>query len=213
MKKRLIITLINSLLVICLFAQSNIALSKQYFDKAGNKSLKGDKRGAILDYTKAIELDPKNSRAFSQRGFIKEGLGDYRGAILDFTKCIELIESADPSYTLYILFYRALAKENIKDYQGAILDYSRGIEIAGIAKSDYLFAQRGIIKNKLEDYQGAIEDYNKCIQLNPKYADAYYNRGIAKYSLNDKNGACLDWSQAGELGNSEAYSTIKEKCN
>ncbi len=27
------------------------------------------------------------------------------------------------------------------------------------------------------DLQGAIEDYNKAIELNPKHAEAYYNRG------------------------------------
>jgi tetratricopeptide (TPR) repeat protein len=212
MKKRLISILINSLFVTCLFAQSNIAVSEQYFDKARNKSQKGDKRGAILDYNKAIELNPKNSRAFSQRGFLKKGLEDYRGAILDFTRCIELIES-DSAYTVYILFYRALAKENLKDYQGAILDYTRCTELAGIVNSDYLFAQRGIAKNKLKYYQGAILDFTKCIELNPKFPDAYYGRGFAKYYSNDKNGACLDWSQAGELGYADAYSTIKEKCN
>jgi hypothetical protein len=78
---------------------------------------------------------------------------------------------------------------------------------------DYLFSLRGAAKSKLKDYQGAILDYTKSIELYPKYADAYYGRGFAKYYSNDKNGACLDWSQAGELGYADAYSTIKEKCN
>jgi tetratricopeptide (TPR) repeat protein len=212
MKKRLLLIFINSLFFICLFAQSNIAVSEQYFDKARNKSFKGDERGAILDYTKAIEFNPKNSRAFAQRGFLKRGLGDYRGAILDFTKCIELIK-VDTAFTIYILSNCAFAKEDLKDYQGAILDYTKCIELTGIVKSDYLFSLRGTAKSKLKDYQGAILDYNKCIELNHKYADAYYGRGFAKYYLNDKNGACLDWSQAGEFGYADAYSTIKEKCN
>ena len=33
------------------------------------------------------------------------------------------------------------------------------------------------------DYNGAIAKYNEALQLNPKYAEAYYNRGNAYYNL------------------------------
>ena len=35
-------------------------------------------------------------------------------------------------------------------------------------------------KYNKKDYQGAIADYDKAIELNPKYARAYYNRGNSK---------------------------------
>jgi|688.fasta_scaffold93826_6 tetratricopeptide (TPR) repeat protein len=168
MKKRLFLIIINSLFVICLFAQSNIAISKQYFEKARNKSLKGDERGAILDYTKAIEFNPKNSSAFSQRGFLKKRLGDYRGAILDFNKCIELIQ-VDTAYTIYILSNRAFAKEDIKDYQGAILDYNKCIELN--PKYADAYYGRGFAKYYLNDKNGACLDWSQAGELG--YADAY----------------------------------------
>ena len=37
-------------------------------------------------------------------------------------------------------------------------------------------------KYNKKDYQGAIADFDKAIELNPKYARAYYNRGNAKMS-------------------------------
>jgi len=50
------------------------------------------------------------------------------------------------------------------------------------------------------DYQGAIKDFNKAIEINPKDADAYYNRGLAKIGLGQKYSGCLDLSRARELG-------------
>jgi len=49
------------------------------------------------------------------------------------------------------------------------------------------------------DYKGAIDDYNKAIEINPKDADAYYNRGNAKDELNDYQGAIADYSKAIEI--------------
>ena len=68
------------------------------------------------------------------------------------------------------------------------------------------------IKDKIEDFKGALEDYNIAIELKPNYSDAYHNRGIVKLELGDKNGACLDWSKAGELGQSKSYEMIKKYC-
>ena len=46
-----------------------------------------------------------------------------------------------------------------------------------------------IVKLQLKQYDAAIKDYDKTIELDPKYADAYYNRGQAKASLNHQYAA------------------------
>ena len=70
----------------------------------------------------------------------------------------------------------------------------------------------GIEKANSGDYQGAIKDYDKAIEINPKDAEAYYNRGAAKLGLGQKDSGCLDLYKARELGHSGAYQTIKEHC-
>lgn len=65
-------------------------------------------------------------------------------------------------------------------------------------------------KQRLKDYRGAIADYDKAIEINPKYADAYYNRGYAKIDLGQREGGCWDFSKAGELGDTQAYDAIKK---
>jgi tetratricopeptide (TPR) repeat protein len=45
----------------------------------------------------------------------------------------------------------------------------------------------------------AMEDYNKAIELDPNYADAYYNRGLAHYDLKEYERAIEDYNKAIEL--------------
>ena len=42
-------------------------------------------------------------------------------------------------------------------------------------------------------------DYDRAIELNPDYAEAYYNRGDAKSELGDHEGAAADRKRAIEL--------------
>jgi tetratricopeptide (TPR) repeat protein len=109
-------------------------------------------------------------------------------------------------------FQSGISKEDLKDYQGAIQDYTKAIELD--PKNEWAYNNRGRAKSYLYDYYGSIKDYTTAIELNPKYADAYIGRGLSKLLLNrkDKEGACTDWSRAGELGNSDAYSLINKNC-
>lgn len=55
----------------------------------------------------------------------------------------------------------------------------------------------------------AFEDYSKAIELNPAFAEAYYNRGVIQIFMKDTRKGCLDLSKAGELGILEAYEVLK----
>ncbi|GAH96835.1 unnamed protein product, partial [marine sediment metagenome] len=51
----------------------------------------------------------------------------------------------------------------------------------------------------LAEYPKAFADFAKAIQLNPKYANAYYNRGIAYGELRQHTKAVSDYTRAIEL--------------
>ena len=59
--------------------------------------------------------------------------------------------------------------------------------------------KRGTAKAVFEDYDGAIEDYDMSIELNPKYAKAYYDRSQAKQALGQYEAAEADSAKAKEL--------------
>ena len=163
-----------------------------YFYRAYDKHRKGDLRGAIADYTKAIEIDPNYANAYVDRGVAKDDLEDYYGAIADYTKVIEIDPNEAKAY-----YNRGNSKGNLEDYKGAIADYTKAIEIDPNYAAAY--NNRGYAKRKLEDYYGAIADCTKTIEIDPNNAAAYYNRGIAKHKLEDYYGAIADYTKAIEI--------------
>ena len=175
--------------------------ASEYFNRAYEKSNKGDKQGAISNYNEFICLYPNDALAYNNRGNAKFAFGDKYGAITDFTESIRL---KNPE--LHIPHNnRGNAKKNLGDKHGAISDYNESIRL----KPDYAEAynNRGNAKSDLGDKHGAISDYNEAIRLNPNYAEAYNNRGLAKYVLGDKHGAISDYNEAIRLNPNyaEAY--------
>ena len=62
------------------------------------------------------------------------------------------------------------------------------------------YYNRGLDHAKNGALKLAIEDYTKAIELNPNYADAYYNRGGAWLRLGEPEKAKLDLATARDLG-------------
>ncbi|MFB2768251.1 tetratricopeptide repeat-containing serine protease family protein [Pelatocladus sp. BLCC-F211] len=65
-------------------------------------------------------------------------------------------------------------------------------------KADDFFIQAKQ-KDRNQDYKGAIADYTQAIRLNPKYAQAYYQRGIVQLNLYDRENAAKDLQTATKL--------------
>jgi tetratricopeptide (TPR) repeat protein len=60
----------------------------EYFSKGNDKFKLQDYNGAISDYDKAIELNPKYAGLYYNRGLAKDNLNDCRGAISDYTRLL-----------------------------------------------------------------------------------------------------------------------------
>ncbi|MDA9346996.1 tetratricopeptide repeat protein [bacterium] len=84
--KKLIILLVALVFLTPAYCQT----ANEYFSMGLEKAFLEDYRGAMADYTKAIEIDPNYGLTYVTRGLIKHELEDYRGAIADYTKAIEI---------------------------------------------------------------------------------------------------------------------------
>ena len=66
------------------------SIEQYYFDIAFEMGESGNHKGAILNFTKVIELEPNNHIAYMNRGWNKAQLGDYYAAISDYNKSIKI---------------------------------------------------------------------------------------------------------------------------
>ncbi len=89
-----------------------------YFSSALEKSGAGNKKGAIDDMNRAIELKPNDALYYHFRGVLKSYSGDKQGGIDDYSKAIKIYPSLDPAY-----LDRGENKFALGDKQGAISDY------------------------------------------------------------------------------------------
>jgi len=58
------------------------------------------------------------------------------------------------------------------------------------------FFERGNKRATTGDTKGAVEDWNRAIELDSKFADAYYNLGLVHYNSSDFSGAIEYWNKA-----------------
>ncbi len=153
---------------------------------------KGQYERAIADFTKAIEIDPNDPKAYNNRGVAYGNKGQYDQAIADFTKALEI----DPKYDkAYYNRGRTYADKGL--YDQAISDYTKCLEIN--PKDAEAYFARGFYYHKKNQYDEAISDYTQALKINPSYSEAYANRGHAYVRKGQYNEAISDGTRALEI--------------
>jgi len=149
---------------------------------------------AIAEFTKAIEISPKDPFLHYMRGRSYQEKGQDDPAMLDYSKAVEI----DPNYALAYR-YRGIAHMAKGEYGQAVSDLDKFINKSK-QKDIEAYNLRGTAKFKNGKFDWALDDYNKAIELNPKYAEAYNNRGIVHYKLDQQGKALNDFLKARDLG-------------
>lgn len=194
---------------------------------------------AIIEFTRAIEINPSYAESYNERGVVYENTYQSELAIKDYNKAIEInskfaiaynnrgnVYDDRGEYNLAISDFtksieinpmlaevynnRAFTYYTIGRYERAISDYNIAIEI----KPKYALAynNRGLVYFARGQYYRAIQDYTKAIKINPKLTLAYNNRGyLYLLKLGDKAKGCADFKIACELGECENYNWVIEK--
>ena len=108
----------KTLILVALLAQDSSNLTA-----AVERMKAKDYKGAVAEYTKALDADPKLVQAWIGRAEAKRYLSDPEGALVDLTKAIELVPGNAAAYAR-----RAAVRASLKDYDEAIVDYDRALK-------------------------------------------------------------------------------------
>ena len=187
---------------------------------------------ASADYSKAIELDPKNVSPLDQRAYIYGQLQQWDKAIADYTKALELkpddswaFDSRGHAYNVlkqwdkaiadcskaidldptnvWPLGNRADAYGELKQWDKALADYSKALELD--PKNAWRLGSRANAYNRLKQWDKALADYTKAIELEPTNAWWLGQRGEAYGQLKQWEKAIADYSKAIDLEPKNAW--------
>lgn len=177
----------------------NIALEPEnaslYFSRA--KFLEKHFRNhelALVDFTKAVNLDPKNIEYLESRAKLYQASCNYKAAIKDYDRLIQ----ENPGNVEY-LGSRAWIYSSVLDFSSAINDYDLILQ----QKPDDLHAyeERGLLflyMNKPDlaknDFQKILSIHESRIAKNPKDPDPYIARmRFLIYTMKDYEEAAKDY--------------------
>ncbi len=149
----------------------------------------GEYDKAILEYNKALELDPAHTPAYYDRGLAFAQRQQYAEALADFSQVLALNpRHADALYNRGLVYARQNA------FAEALADYDQALVLH--PQDPLIFNSRGNVHYNTKDYARAIADYDQAIQHDATYADAYLNRGLAHAALEEYQRAIADYNQA-----------------
>ena len=178
---------------------------------------------AILDYTKAIHLQPSNYLVYLYRGRLFLNLNRRKEATYDFHAAFELNNSILQTFVqraLVLSFQRKydqviaefeekrktqeiydptlwvlVAKAKIKnaDYAGAVECFTKAVSLR--SRDPQVYLQRGMCYERLGNWGDAANDYARCVQLQPNFARANFRKGLCKLKEGNERGV-LDINRA-----------------
>jgi len=99
--------------------------AEDFCDRGVKKARSGNYKGAIQEYTQAIQVDPDNAQAYCQRGLAFYKLRAYKEAFADYSQALRLDPQLAEAY-----YHRGTARRKLGYSQGAIQDFDQVIRLA-----------------------------------------------------------------------------------
>ena len=143
-------------------------------------------QAAIEDYTRFLQLNPNESKAYWQRGGAWVELGNNQEAIKDYTQSLKF----QPDL-VHVYITRAAIFKDTGNLQKAIDDCTHALSL-GSDWDNIAYSLRGDCYGVLENYQAALQDYSQSIRLQPEEIESYQKRGFIHKEIKNYHEAIED---------------------
>jgi len=159
---------------------------------------------ALNDLTHSIKIH-KSALAYLDRGYLFMNLGNYPAAEKDFLQAI-IIEPGNTTYYIEL----SKIKEKQQDHFAAINYLQKAAKYD--PNNAEIYFNLGILLGNEHNFKEATDNFSKAIELNPRYAYAYYCRALIEHLTNEPMNACNDWYISLQLGNQQAKGMLDQFC-
>jgi tetratricopeptide (TPR) repeat protein len=175
-------------------------VADSYFNRGVVRIQSNNWNGAIEDFSKVIELNPKPKQGAAD--LVLESRDNRVGAYLQVNKFAEAIQdattvlAADPKRG-FTLLNRGYAYEKISQFDKAVADYGAAIPLlTGADQASTYFSKADLEFLKLTQLQPAVDDYTKGLALDKNNVGALLNRAACYFQLKSFQPALADYSAA-----------------
>jgi spermidine synthase len=154
---------------------SDIAyVAEAFLEKGTIYGMHGQYQQAIINFSKAIELNPNYAMAYNNRGYAYNRLGHYQLAIKDFNKVISLKSDYANAYN-----NRGISYTSLGQYMRAIEDYNEAIRLN--QNNANAFGNRGVNYFNQDNKILGCRDVQKACSLgNCKYLEIAKSKGFCR---------------------------------
>ena len=194
-----------------------ILVTQPYWDSSGRAERAFNYGDAVHDFSKVIELNPEDDRAYKYRAIAWRELHECEVALADFDAAVRLNPNDVETYK-----HRAIAHSRLKQYVAVVTDYDEAIRI--IPDDPQLYTNRAFANRELGRYADAIADFDASLKFSPDIivlceredvrrlatiadcdaairgqtndANAYSRRGCVRLEIRKYESAVVDFDEA-----------------
>ena len=160
---------------------------------------------AVVEYERAVKIDPRSSKAYLLLGLTYANVGKLDLAVKYTSNSIVL----EPTYAGY--HNLGLIYANQGDYDRAKETYGKALEIN--PSSFRAWYEMGLLEAGNGFFREAVAAYQKAVELNHAFPEAHLGLGSANYWNGDKDGAMAEVGALRELKHKDEADALESWIN
>mgnify|MGYP001300888446 CR=1 FL=1 len=148
---------------------------------------------AIIEYNRAIQINPNNAHAYVNLGVTYAMKRDQAKSITNYNQAIQINPNNAHAYHMRGLYYK-----KVGSITQAINDLNRSLQIDQTDARAFL--SLGSFYDEIKDFKQALDNYKQALEIDPANGNIYYYRAYTYAKLENYDKAWEDIHRAQNLG-------------